>query len=296
MILYWLLKPLLFLLNHLPLKALDAIGVFFGNLLWIISKDRRHVAVVNAKIIGVENPENIAKQSFKNTFKAYMEIFYAKRVDSEFVKKYVTIEGRQYFEDTRKNYKEYVLVGAHFGPWGMLANMVSVFFGCKVVTIGRASKNKSMERILDELRTSENIEYITHRGAIAKLTDYLADGYAPGVYLDHTATPKDCVNVDFFGYKTPTIAGIPAFAARKNRPILMFFGAYVENGYKIIIYPPIFPDKSLKPRERIEQTARDINKIYEDIFRKYPDQWYLIHRRFKRVEEEDGTISDRIYR
>ena len=108
--------------------------------------------------------------------------------------------------------------------------------------------------------------------------------------------PKDCVNVPFFGYKTPTIAGIPAMCARKKMKILPFFAAFTNEGYKVMIYPPIAPDVNLDPKKRIEKLAADINKTYEDVIKKYPDQWYLIHRRFKRVEVEDGTLSDCVYR
>lgn len=296
MFFYWILKPFLLLLNHLPLKALDTIGVFLGSLIWILSADRRKVAAINAKIIGAEDPKKTAKESFKNAFKAYMETFYANRINEKFVEKYVMAEGSENFYTVRENNKEYILAGAHFGPWSMFANIATLYYGFKVITIGRASKNKTIERVIEELRSSANVRYITHRGAIAQLSKFMEEGYIPGVYLDHTATPKDCVNVDFFGYKTPTIAGIPAFAAKKRIPIIMFFCIYEKNGYKIKIYPAIYPDETLKPKERIEKLAGDINKVYEDIFRKYPEQWYLIHRRFKRVEEPDGTISHSVYR
>lgn len=296
MLSYYFMKPWVALLSRLPLKTIDAIGISLGTVVWYLSADRRHVATVNAKIIGAENPKAVAKESFKNTFKAYLQLFYAKRINKKFIEKYVTSDGAEYLATIAEHKSEYILVGAHFGFWGMLPNIASQLFNFKLITIGRASKNKGMDKILEELRTSENIKYITHRGAIAQLGKFMEEGYVPGVYLDHTATPKDCVNVELFGYKAPTIAGIPAFAARKRCPILMFFGIYEGNGYKIKIYPPIYPDETLKPKERIEKLARDINKTYEDIFSKYPEQWYLIHRRFKRVEEPDGTLSDSVYR
>ena len=51
-----------------------------------------------------------------------------------------------------------------------------------------------------------------------------------------------------------------------------------------------------KAKERIIKIAEDINKVYEEVFKEYPEQWYLIHRRFKRVELEDGTMSYHIYK
>ena len=94
----------------------------------------------------------------------------------------------------------------------------------------------------------------------------------------------------------PVIAGIPALCARKNYPIIFFFGLYDGFDTKVILKGPVYPDKNLKPKERIIKIAEDINKVYEEVFKEYPEQWYLIHRRFKRVELEDGTMSDHIYK
>lgn len=295
---YWLVKPLVWILCKLPLKWLHGIGRFLGAAVWAISKERRRIATINAKIIGAENPEKVARKSFDYTFMAYMENFYAHNITDEFFNKNVTVTGiENYHEVMRLNNNYTILAGGHFGTWGLFPCLFTKIGNCKLVTIGRASKNKAIDKIMAELRTFDNIAYLTHRGALEKLPHYMNEGYLLGVYLDHTATPKDCINVPFFGYKTPTIAGIYAMAARKNLPILPMFPRFKEEGgYEIIILPAIYPDKTLKAKARIEKLATDMNGIYEQIFSKYPEQWYLIHRRFKRVEEADGTLSDRVYR
>lgn len=296
MILYWILKPLLFILTHTPRRVLQNIGRFLAFCVWHLSKERRHVAIVNAKILGAENPEKTARNSFDYTFMAYMEMFYAPNIDKKFIEKYVTVEGYELYENLKKERDDIVFIGGHFGIWSMIATVVHQATGLRFITVGRATKNKAFDKILDELRTFEGVKYVTHRGAMEKVSSYFAEGYHPGVYIDHIAPDKDCINANFCGYKVPIIAGIPALCARKNYPILFFFGLYEgRDKIKIIMDGPVFPDKSLKPKERIEKLAEDINRIYEKIYRKYPEQWYLIHRRFKRIELEDGSIYSKIY-
>ncbi len=294
---YYLAKPLVWLLCHLPLNVLHAIGKFLAMCVWHISKERRKVATINAKIIGAKEPEKVARKSFDYTFMAYMESFYAHNVDDKFIKERVTITGLEHFEEAKKNNIPIMLVGGHFGAWAMFAIIFSKAVGVKIVTVGRASKNKALDRIMDELRTFDTVGYVTHRGALEQLPKYFEEGYVAGVYLDHTATDKDCVNVPFYGYKAPTIAGMYAIAARRKISIMPMFLRFCENGkYEIIITPLIHQNTSLKGKERIIKLATDVNKVYEQVFSKYPEQWYLIHRRFKRVEADDGTISDRVYR
>lgn len=296
MILYYILKPLVILLNHTPRKVLHGMAKFMAFCLWHLSKDRRHVAVTNAKILGAKDPYKTARKSFDYTFMAYLDIFYAHRIGDDYIKNHVTIEGRQIYDKVKNEDNKFVFVGGHFGTWSLLATIVPQALDTQVITIGRSTKNAALDKILDELRTFERVKYVTHRGAMEKLSSYINEGCIPGVYIDHTATAKDCINVDFCGYKVPVIAGIPALCARKNYPIVFFFGLYDGFDTKVILKGPVYPDKTLKPKERIIKIAEDINKVYEEVFKQYPEQWYLIHRRFKRVELEDGTMSDHVYK
>ncbi len=296
MILYYILKPLVIILNHTPRKVLHGIAKFMAFCLWHLSKDRRHVAVTNAKILGAKDPYKTARKSFDYTFMAYLDIFYAHRIGDDYIKNHVTIEGRQIYDKVKNEDNKFVFVGGHFGTWSLLATIVPQVLDTQVITIGRSTKNAALDKILDELRTFDRVKYVTHRGAMEKLSSYVNEGCIPGVYIDHTATPKDCINVNFCGYKVPVIAGIPALCARKNYPIIFFFGLYDGFDTKVILKGPVYPDKNLKPKERIIKIAEDINKVYEEVFKEYPEQWYLIHRRFKRVELEDGTMSDHVYK
>lgn len=296
MILYYILKPLVILLNHTPRRVLHGIAKFMAFCLWHISKDRRHVAVINAKILGAKDPYKTARKSFDYTFMAYLDIFYAHRIGDDYIKNHVTIEGRQIYEKIKNEDNKFVFVGGHFGTWSLLATIVPQALDTQVITIGRSTKNAALDKILDELRTFDRVKYVTHRGAMEKLSSYINEGCIPGVYIDHTATEKDCINANFCGYKVPVIAGIPALCARKNYPIIFFFGLYDGFNTKVILKGPVYPDKNLKPKERIIKIAEDINKVYEDVFKQYPEQWYLIHRRFKRVELEDGTMSNHVYK
>lgn len=296
MILYYILKPLVIFLNHTPRKVLHGMAKFMAFCLWHLSKDRRHVAVTNAKILGAKDPYKTARKSFDYTFMAYLDIFYAHRIGDDYIKNHVTIEGRQIYDKVKNEDNKFVFVGGHFGTWSLLATIVPQALDTQVITIGRSTKNAALDKILDELRTFERVKYVTHRGAMEKLSSYINEGCIPGVYIDHTATAKDCINVDFCGYKVPVIAGIPALCARKNYPIVFFFGLYDGLNTKVILKGPVYPDKTLKPKERIIKIAEDINKVYEEVFKQYPEQWYLIHRRFKRVELEDGTMSDHVYK
>jgi KDO2-lipid IV(A) lauroyltransferase len=55
------------------------------------------------------------------------------------------------------------------------------------------------------------------------------------------------------------------------------------------------PDHSLRPKERIYDIALRINKAFEEVIRENPEQWYLLHKRFKKTEDENGKVSRSFY-
>ena len=295
MLLYWVLKPVLFILEHTPRCVLVGMAKFIAFCLWHTSSDRRHVAITNAKILGAKDPIRTARKSFDYTFMAYIDIFFAHRINKKFISKYVEIEGIEKYDKLKSEYKDIAFISGHFVAWSLMATIAYQSAGIKLITIGRSTKNFAIDKILDELRNFEGIKYVTHRGAMEKLPEYIKQGYMPGVYIDHTAMGKDCINANFCGYKVPVIAGIPVLCIRKNYPVILFFTLYNGKKFKVIVKDPIFPDTTLKPKERIVKFIEDINNVYEEVYRQYPEQWYLIHRRFKRVELEDGSLSGHVY-
>ena len=295
MILYWLLRPIVFILEHIPFFILRAISKTAAAILWHTSKKRRKTAIKNAEILGAKDPVFVARKSVDYTFMAYIDMVKAHSITQKFVDKYVDIEGFEIYEKVKKETDNIVFLGGHFGAWSLTGTIFYKATGIKLITIGRSTYNKSMDKLLDYLRTFDGVAYINHKGAMAKLGEYIAKGYHAGVFLDHIAPDKDCIYAPFCNYKVPVIAGIPMFAVRKNSPILFFFCMYSGSRLKMFIKGPIYPNTSLPVKERLYKLICDINNVYEEVYRKYPEQWYLIHRRFKRIKDDNDNLIPNIY-
>ena len=69
MILYYILKPLVILLNYTPRKFLHCVAKFMAFMLWHISKERRHVAVTEELKRPLQNTNNAALIIFHTTWR-----------------------------------------------------------------------------------------------------------------------------------------------------------------------------------------------------------------------------------
>lgn len=291
---YWLLRIVLSFFGSLPLKWTQKFASMLGVLVWHLSPERRKVAIVNAEIIGSETPEKTAKQSFKHTFMSYFETAYAKNFDKKFVEKYVTIENPQYYKQLVDAGQKFIFISAHIGSWDLAAPAYTVGMDAKAIIVGRETNSKTVNKLIDYMRNSGNIIYVQQHGFLDKMKEY--EDYTPGSLLDHIGIGKDVLFAPFFGYRVETLIGSLVMAARKNIPLLPAYLIRTENGFLFTMNEAIYPNTELKPKERIYDLAVRMNEEYERIIRKYPEQWYLLHRRFKRVEEADGKSTRSVYR
>jgi KDO2-lipid IV(A) lauroyltransferase len=290
---YPLIRLLFALSSLLSFTALRRVGMALGTLYYYVSPSRRKVAEKNAEVIGARAPKAVAKSSFRHSFATFAESMYSHRMTPEMVEK-IEIENLSGAPvDTSKSY---FMITAHIGCWELAAVAFTMIFDTKCAVIGRKMKNGKINEFLIKQRENDRLIHISHRNVAERVPECLENGISVGSLLDHSAVQKDSIFIPFFGKNTTFIKGIPTLSVRRNVDILPVFMVRTDRLYKMIIYPAISPDMSLKPKERIYDVARRVNEVYEDIIRKYPDQWYLLHKRFKKQMDEKGEVTDTFYR
>ncbi|PLX65915.1 MAG: hypothetical protein C0603_13145 [Denitrovibrio sp.] len=291
---YPLLRVVYAILNLFSFSGLQRLGRILGSTMYYILKSRREVAYKNCEVIGFkDDAKRIVKSSFKHTFSAYMESFYSKRIDQKFIDEMVEVEhisGKPFEE------RGYFMVSAHFGGWELAPYFMTKKLCLKGAAVARKIKDKKVDEFLIKQRANSDMEYIHHRGATDCIKEHINKNHSIGVLLDHSSMAKDSMIVPLFGIDTSFIKGIPLLSVRRDYPILPIFVLRKDHGFKLIVYPVIMPNKTLKPKERAFDVAKKINETYEDIIKKYPDQWYLIHKRFKRIGDKNGNLVTGIYK
>ena len=284
------------LLNKRKLSTLHKIASVVGIAVYYLSPSRRKVVIKNCKTIGLKPDKKIIKNIYKETFKSFFEIFYVENLDENFFKNNVICKNKDMvIEFYKKNPKVFALTG-HIGSWEFVSSAANYLFNTRCVLIGRRIKNSNLDELITQIRSSHGNKYFTHKNALKEMVKCLNENIPVGVLLDHSSQPKNAIFTDFFGIKTSFIAGAVTIAVKKDVPFAPFFLIRKGQNYELIAYPPVFPDKNLPVKERIYKLAQDINKVYEDIILKYPEQWFMLHKRFKRNMGENGEITDDFYR
>ncbi|MGE4497475.1 MAG: lysophospholipid acyltransferase family protein [Deferribacterales bacterium] len=288
-----LIKLLYFLLGGRSLKFLRRLGSMFGSVFWYLLLSRRKVAVINAEIIGAEDPVKCARESFRHTFMSYMEAFHTAGVDGDFINNHVTITCKG---EKPEFLTPEIIVSAHFGSWELAVPCLAQLSPLKIAMLARKIKDPEVDEFVKKQRGfSDKLIYLHHRDCADEINRLAGTSAHIGALLDHASTEKDSIFVPFFGIKTTFNKGLPVIAVRKDIPIRPAFVKRTEDGAELILYDPIMPDHSLRPKERIYDIALRINKAFEEVIRENPEQWYLLHKRFKKTEDENGKVSRSFY-
>ncbi|UCH85084.1 MAG: lysophospholipid acyltransferase family protein, partial [Candidatus Latescibacterota bacterium] len=92
--------------------------------------------------------------------------------------------------------------------------------------------------------------------------------------------------VDFFGRPASTVRGPAVFAIRRDCPIVPCF--LIREGcdrHRAVFERPLWPDERLSGREAVRELTQRFTMLLEDYVRKYPEQYFWTHRRWKTKPE-----------
>jgi len=146
----------------------------------------------------------------------------------------------------------------------------------------RPLDNATLDNLTAWMRTKDGNTLIPKGGAGRKITRLLAENMIIGILSDQNVDKYEGVFVDFFGSPACTSVGLTVLALRTDAPVLPAFMARMPSGkYKFIIQPPVEITRTDDYESDLLVNTQRFTKIVEDMVRKYPDQWFWIHQRWK---------------
>jgi KDO2-lipid IV(A) lauroyltransferase len=284
---------LLILISRImPFKIINVLSSFLGNLLYILLSKRRRITISNLKnAFGRNKSEkeihSIARQSYCSFFLTLSEIlkfgFMLKKQDEGINPNYSRKDYYELFQKAKKIHDESggcLFVTPHIGNWELLP-YVSSIVGIPLAVPVRPLDNVFLEKLIYNSRAAGGQDIIPKTNAYIALSIALKKGKSLGILPDqHTGNG---IAVNFFGRKAATTP-IPALLATTHkRPIVVVAccrkaGTFRFEGF---VSDPIWPGEYKSEKEEIFRLTREMTREMESIIRKYPEQYFWIHNRWK---------------
>lgn len=223
----------------------------------------------------------IARDCYRNLGIVAAEFFDIISMTRENVSDWMEFEGREDYLEAHEKNKGILFFTGHFGNWEIAAAAFALL--CQPVNIiYRSLDNPVLGGIVDRVRSHTGNKLIPKGGAARKIIRLLAENESIGILVDQNVSWREGVFVDFFGRPASTTKGLAALALQTGAPVLPGFIFRMKNGkYRFVIGPEVEISRTGDYERDIFENTQRFTKIVESNVRKYPEQWFWLHQRWK---------------
>lgn len=268
-------------------------GKVIGTTLWHGLPARREEtiqAIISRLGLAPEQAVVVARESFVNSCRSFLELFLARRVDHRFLRERVIIQNPELLRTAQQQERPIVATTAHFGSWEIQSGLMSAFLpGRQTQVVVRKQRNQAMYDMITRLRSRPGMEIVPHRLAARRVLRCLAKNGATGFLVDHNCSRDEAVFLPFLGKIAAVNMGPALLALRAKAVIWPTFIRRIDRGrYEFILSKPLdTAELSGSRQKKIENIARFYTNAVADQVRICPEQWFWMHRRWKTRPPKD---------
>jgi len=280
------LRLLVATLAKLPLNTVRKLGDALGRLAYRPLGIRRRVVErqIQAAFPGLEPNEvqRIARASYAHFGRVVVETAYiGGRSPEDVMAMFEGADDLTTFENARRYGVGVIVVTGHLGSWELSAAYVAAL-GFKVSAVVRHMQNPLFDAYLNKTREHLGVHVMYDDQAVRQVPRALREGRLVAFVSDQGVKGLASSFVPFFGRPAKTPRGAAVFAQRSEAPTV-FAAAMRQPSGKYWLHMRDVPVPRNGNREDvIDETVAVYTRFLETLVRRYPEQYFWLHRRWRR--------------
>ena len=279
------------LLRLVGWRASSAVGAMLGRMAY------RPVGIragVTERQIAAAFPEltppqvhDTARRSYESIGRTFIETAVLPGATrEEIVARFETIDGWEHLETAMALGKGVIIVTGHLGNWELGGAYIAAR-GIPLDVVARGMGNPLVEAYVLDTRRQIGMEVVHDQQAVRQTPRALREGRVVAMVSDHDALGLASTFVPFFGRPAKTPRGPAVFALRLGVPLVFVTPVREPSGRYALRIEPV-PVVETGDREAdVDAIVLAYTQILERYIRRYPDQYFWQHRRWRR--QPDGT-------
>jgi Kdo2-lipid IVA lauroyltransferase/acyltransferase len=288
-------QTLMTVLGLIPRLWSKKIADLLGAVWFTLDRRHRRVALDNMKIaFGSQKTQGernqLARDVFRNIARIPFEIAWSTRLGEKDFSRSFEIKGLAHLRAALKKGKGAIMLTAHTGNWELLPFAIR-YIGLAVNIIYKPIKFKPADDFIFKLRTRFGARMIPKKRSMRRILNSLQRNECIGILFDQDPGIANGVFADFFGRPTCTNKGLAFLALKTEAPVIPVFIARREMKFVIEFEKEISLVKSTDANRDLIYYSAVYNKSIENFIRRYPDQWFWVHRRWKHSSRSNLSLT-----
>ncbi len=286
----WLaMRGLMLLAAHLPEQVQQAAARGLGGVLARLPVARRRLALDNLALAFPELDEVHQRQILQASLRHWTQTAIELAACAEGVMtpgelaRRVDIEGLDHLDRALAAGRGVIALTAHFGnfSWIVLALAARGYPAAAVYKEASDFAPDFFGKIMLHHGVTPIRVITRERSGLARpILRALHEGRIVLMNMDQSTA--NGLPIPFFGRPAWTPIGPVVLARRSGAPIVPMFMHHQGAGHRLVIQPPYPLSRQADKEAALREDVQRLSEVIEQAVRAAPDEWYWVHRRWKR--------------
>lgn len=263
-----------------------------GRLIFHLLPLRRDVIVGNLRrVFGAAVPaveiDRLAQAHYAHLWRLVAEFVRFRWLSPAKKRALVRVENLDVFVESFRRGKGVLVLTGHFGNWEV-ATVAGIQRYPEVRGrfhfVRRPIKPRWLDALVTRRFNASGFGVIAKRGSLDRIVSLLEHGDIVVFPFDQYAGGADGIDVEFFGEPAGTFKSLAIIALATGAPVLPAACWRQADGTHVLRFEPaVAPVDVANVNESIVRTTRAYNAALERLVLRHPEQWWWVHRRWKRA-------------
>ncbi|MBI2026688.1 MAG: lysophospholipid acyltransferase family protein [Deltaproteobacteria bacterium] len=257
-------------------------GILIGWVLFHVLPKRRNIVQTNIKLAYPEKTnqqiEELSRKNFQHYGTILAEILFFRK--KKYFQNLIKIERPHIIQNALLKKRGVILMSAHLGNWEVGLHAFKLHFPPFYV-VAREIKSVWASYVMKKFRTRYGVEVVPAKNSYRMMLQLLRENKIIGFAYDQHHGKRG-IYVDFFGQPAATSPGIAMLARETGAVVIPTFNYRNPDGsFTLTCDLPMYYIQTDNPEFDLFNNTQIFTKKIEEWVRKFPQQWFWLHRRWK---------------